>query len=47
VFFKCCYHLHPLSKAKSYFVDKIDKNYSLDVFEMVANISESMKECVN
>jgi hypothetical protein len=47
VFLKCCHHLHPLSKVKSYFANKIDKNCSLNIFEMVTSINESMKECLN
>ncbi len=37
---KSYHHLHPLLKAKSYFVYKNDENKNLDIFEMVAINSE-------
>jgi hypothetical protein len=40
-------HLHPLFEVESFFVHKIDEGSNLDIFEMVANISELTKELVN
>jgi hypothetical protein len=40
-------HLHPLSKVENSFDYKIDKDNSLDIFEMVANTNELAKELVN
>jgi hypothetical protein len=40
-------HLHPLSKIENSFDYKIDKDNSLDIFEMVANTNELAKELVN
>jgi hypothetical protein len=37
-------HLHPLFEAKSFFVYKSDEDSSLNIFEMVVNISEPTKE---
>jgi hypothetical protein len=44
---KCYHHLHPLPKTKSSFVNKFDEDNNLDIFEMVATISELAKELVN
>ncbi len=40
-------HLHSLSKVENSFDYKIDKDNSLDIFEMVANTNEVAKEFVN
>jgi hypothetical protein len=40
-------HLHPLSKVENSFDYRIDKDNSLNIFEMVANTSELAKELVN
>jgi len=40
-------HLHRLSKVENSFDYKIDKENSLDIFEMVANTNELTKELVN
>jgi hypothetical protein len=40
-------HLHPLSKAKSYFVEQNDEDDNLVIFEMVANTCELTKKLVN
>jgi hypothetical protein len=39
--------LHALFEVESFFVHKINEDSSLDIFEMVANISELTKELVN
>jgi len=39
--------LHPLSKAKTPFVYKIDENRSMDIFKMVVGIGKFTKELVN
>ncbi len=44
---KFYHHLHPLSRAKSSLVCKIDENMNLDIFEMVVGISELVKEFIN
>jgi hypothetical protein len=44
---KSYHHLHPLSKVESSFVNIREKYYSLDIFEMIININECMKELVN
>ncbi len=44
---KCYHHLHPLPKTKSLFVNKFDEDNNLDIFEMVASITEPAKELVN
>ncbi len=40
-------YLHPLFEVESLFVHKINEDNSLDIFEMVANISELTNELVN
>jgi len=44
---KSYHRLHPLSKVESSFVNIREKYYSLDIFEMIININECMKELVN
>jgi hypothetical protein len=42
------HHLHSLSQIESFFfVDNIDENNNLNVFEIVASTSELVKELVN
>ncbi len=42
---KCCYHLHQFERDV---VDqKVEKDMSLDIFEMTINTSEAVKELVN
>jgi len=43
----CFLHLHPLSKVENSFDYKIDKDNSLDIFEMATNTNEVAKELVN
>jgi len=40
-------HLYRLSRVENSFDYKIDKENSLDIFEMVANTNELTKELVN
>jgi hypothetical protein len=40
-------YLHPLFQVESSFVDNIDQNNNLDIFEMVANINELAKKIFN
>ncbi len=44
---KSYHHLHPLSKVESPFLYINDENINLDMFEMVVNTSELVKELVN
>jgi hypothetical protein len=44
MFLKFYYHLHPLSRDKSSFVYKIDEDNNLEIFEMVINTNEPIKE---
>jgi hypothetical protein len=45
---KSLYHLHPLVKSKLGIVNKrMDEDYSLDIFEMIASTSDSTKELIN
>ncbi len=40
--------MHPLVKSKSGIVDqKVDEDCSLDIFEMIASISDSTKKLIN
>ncbi len=43
MFLKFYHHLHPLSKVKSSFVYKIDKDNNLEIVEMVINTNEPIK----
>jgi len=46
--FKCYYHLHPLVEFERGVVDqRVEKDMSLDIFEMIANISEPITKLVN
>jgi hypothetical protein len=47
MFLKFYHHLHPLSKVESSFAKKIDKNTNLDIFEMVVNTCEHVKELIS
>jgi hypothetical protein len=47
MFLKFYHHLHPLSKVDSSFVDKFNKDTDLDIFEMVVNTNELMKELIS
>jgi hypothetical protein len=40
-------HLHTLSKVENSFDYRIDKDNSLNIFEMVTNTNELAKELVN
>jgi hypothetical protein len=40
-------HLHQLSKVENSFDHRIDKDNSLNIFEMVANTNELAKELVH
>ncbi len=40
-------HLHTLSKVENSFDHRINKDNSLNIFEMVANTNELAKELVN
>jgi hypothetical protein len=45
---KCHYHLHPLVEFERDIVDqRIEEDNSLDIFEMIANISEPTTELIN
>jgi hypothetical protein len=44
---KFYHHLHPLLKFESSFANIKEKYYNLDIFEMIININECMKELVN
>jgi hypothetical protein len=44
---KSYHHLHPLPKAKSYFVYKNDEDNNLDIFEMVAVNNELSSQTSN
>ncbi len=46
--FKCYYHLHPLVEYGKVVVNqKVEKDRSLDIFEMTINISEPITKLVN
>jgi hypothetical protein len=47
MFWKVYHHLHPLSKGKTSFLQKIEKNCNLHIFKMVVNINELLREHVN
>ncbi len=48
MFFKCYYHLHPLIEFKrGVVVQRVEKDRSLDVFEMTSSTSELVTELVN
>ncbi len=48
MFLKCYYHLHPLVETERGVVEqKVEKEKSLDIFEMIARISEPTTELVN
>jgi hypothetical protein len=45
---KCHYHLHPLFEFERDIVDQgIEEDNSLDIFKMIANISEPTTELIN
>jgi hypothetical protein len=45
---KCYYHLHPMIESKGGVVDeRVEKDMSLDIFEMTTNTSEPTTELVN
>jgi len=45
---KCYYHLHPLVESKRGVVDqKVEKDMSLDIFEMITNTSEPSMKLIN
>ncbi len=45
---KCYYHLHPLVESEKGVVDeRVEKDMSLDIFEMSTNTSEPTTELVN
>jgi hypothetical protein len=46
-FYKENKNLHPLFQIENSFVDNIDQNNNLDIFEMVANINELAKKIFN
>jgi hypothetical protein len=41
------HHLHPIAQAKSSFVENINEDSSLDIFDTIASASELVKELVN
>ncbi len=46
--FKCYYPLHPLVETERDVVEqKVEKEKTLDIFEMIGNISEPTMELVN
>jgi hypothetical protein len=48
ILLKAYYHFHPLFQADdSSFVDNIDRDNSLDIFEMFVRIDELAKELVD
>jgi hypothetical protein len=48
IFLKCCYHLHPLVESKMGVVDKkVEKDKTLDIFEMTTSTSEPTTKLVN
>jgi energy-converting hydrogenase A subunit M len=45
---KCYYHLHPLAESKRGVVDqKVEEDMSLDIFDMITNISEPSMKLIN
>jgi len=47
MFLKFYHHLRPLSKVEIFFAYKSDENNNLDIFEMVTNTNEHVKEFLN
>jgi len=47
MFLKFYHHLCPLSKVENSFAYKSDENNNLDIFEMVTNTNEHVKEFLN
>jgi len=48
MFLKCYYHLHLLVETKRGFVEqRVEEEKSLDIFEMIASISEPTIQLVN
>jgi hypothetical protein len=48
MFLTCYYHLHPLTKTERGVVEqRVEEEKSLDIFEMIASISEPTTELVN
>jgi hypothetical protein len=48
MFLKCYYHLHPLVKSERGVVDeRVEKEKSLDIFEIIISINEPTMELVN
>jgi hypothetical protein len=48
MFLTCYYHLHPLAKTERGVVEqRVEEEKSLDIFEMIASISEPTTELVN
>ncbi len=41
---KSYHHLHPLSKVECSFAKRSDEDCSLDIFEIVASMSELIKD---
>jgi hypothetical protein len=48
MFLKCYHHLHHATNCEIEYVDqRVDENYNLDIFEVIVNINEPIKELVH
>ncbi len=48
MFFKCYYHLHPLTEFEKDVIDqRFEKDNNLDIFEMTTSTSEPTMELIN
>jgi hypothetical protein len=47
-FLKCYHHLHHVTNCEIKYVDqRVDENNNLDIFEIIVNISELIKELIH